>query len=356
MILFYAYTQYNLFNCINIRLNYHSSDYADICFVRPDDTNMNRYYDKLIGNGVFGSIYEFDSKWINDNNIITKIISAPSVCKSIRRNYKKISNITFKEKVDILYTYGSSVEMYLLYDHIKRTNNKYVSLICYEEGIGSYYRLADNQLGRLTTNIVESNLHIKIPSRFDSLLLYQPKCLGKDQPCEVLQMRAVDKKNINILNDVFQFRNKGDYSKFVFFDSVDRPVDRFLSNVVKDLNVDNFTIKKHPRSIANDDCYSFKYNNDQWEMICMNYSTNNKVLISEYSSAMFTPKSLFGEEPYLVFLFNMEETKKYEKQGVSQLFYNYLMRFKESYSDEKKIHIPRNINELIMIIDSLRKV
>ena len=357
MVLYYAYTQYHLFNSINLQLSKHKNEPSEIFFVRPDDANLKPLYSRLLELEIFDNIVDFDSVWLDDRNFLTKINSAIPVAKNIVQHSKKIKGLSFSEKVDIIYTYGSSVELYLLYDYIKKTNNRNVKLVCYEEGVGSYCRKADNQLGRFPKLIIEKYLKIEMPEFFETIMVYQPECMGIEQKCDVIPMPRVNRKNANLINDIFGYSEFGDYSRFVFFNGPDRMIDKYLSSIVQDLDCKDLTIKCHPRSKLQGDKRGFLYQNSQWEMICLNHSAANKVFISQISTAMFSAKSMFNEEPYLIFLFELEGTEKYfdYNSKINKAYNNYIKNFIRSYSDETKIYIPRTIVELKDLIARLNK-
>ncbi len=356
MVLFYAYTQFHLFNCINLKLSLHKDDLADLCVIRPYDAQLSAFYPELIKNSLFHRIYDFDGLWLDDRSRFTKLKTAGPVVKSIVANAEKISAIRFPEKVEAIYTYGSSVEMYLLYDHIRKTNNKSVRLIGYEEGSGSYCTRADNQLGTFSRMVIKNVLHIDMPDSYDSFMVYQPECMGISQPCRVTAMPKIDRSSRELFNRVFGFQDRGAFSRSVFFNGPDRPVDRYLSDVIKGLRITDLSIKRHPRSRQDDSGYDFKYNDAQWEMICLNSSLSDKLLISQISTAMFTPKSMFDEEPYLVFLYNLEEARPYSDFYKDRHFLNYLEKFAATYENLGRIFIPGTESELKDIIQRIMEM
>ena len=75
----------------------------------------------------------------------------------------------------------------------------------------------------------------------------------------------------------------------------------------------------------------------------MEHITDRYVLISYYSTAMFTPKMLFDREPYLIFTYHIwrvnesdEETKKLQR----------IVQFlKDSYRNPEKVMAPHTIEE-----------
>lgn len=356
MIVFYAYTQFHIFNIINLKLSLHPDEKAMAFFVRPDDAKTKQYFKRLVDNRIVDSIIHFDSQWLNDNNIYLKLMTAPAVVLSIIKKNKEIKQIQFPEKVEKLYSYGSSVEMYLIYDHIRKTNNKNVQLICYEEGSGSYSRPANNQLGRLAKLVIGKILKINMPATFDKQLLYQPECIGIENVCALDAMPKIDRRAVLTYNNIFNYSDKGDYSRAVFFDGPDRDLDIQLRKIVMNIQYKDLSVKMHPRGVSRKyitDDVEFLYEGVQWEMVCVNHSAKNKILLAHYSTALFTPKAVYGDEPYLIFLFNLAEIRQMKDGEIGHNLKEYFEKFRKTYNHPERIFLPNNVPELIQIMKTI---
>lgn len=356
MIFFYGYTQFHVFNIINLKLSLHPEDRAIAVFVRPDDANTKQYYRPLVDNGIVERIIDFDSKWINDADLRSKLRSMPAVIKSILNSHARISKLSFPEKIDILYSYGSSVEMYLLLDHIKKTNNSDVQLVCYEEGTGSYCYPADNRLGRLAKLVIGKILKIDMPAVFDKQLLYQPDCIGTEKKCTLEAMPQIDKRLAPVFNNIFGYADRGDYSRAVFFDGPDYELDKLLRKTIMESGLRGITIKMHPRGVSREyisDETAFLYEGVQWETICANHNTQEKILISHFSTSLFSPKAIYGEEPYLIFLYNLIEIKQLNERKISGSLMDYFEKFKCTYSHPERIFVPNSVPELKHILETI---
>lgn len=347
MIIYFAYTQYHLFNCMNLRLSLHPTDSAIAFFMRPTDSRLNQFYARLIQYSVFDRIYDCAPDWLNESNALTKLASIRKVAISSRKSLEYIRSLTFDEKVSRIYTYGSSIEVYLLYDHVQRTNNSNVELVCYEEGAGSYCRPANNQLGRIAKTVVNKQLGVSMPDSFSKQLLYQPDCLGVQKICDVAPMPRFDRELTPIFNKVFGFTDEGDYSKGVFFNGPDRDLDLFLSRSIAGMNLAHTTTKSHPRATKDTLAANQRFLYDcPWEVLCANRPTNDKVFISHFSTALYTPKSIFGDEPNLVFLFELPEVASYDDAVISPVLFDYYTKFVNTYVHRERIAVPQSIDEL----------
>ena len=107
----------------------------------------------------------------------------------------------------------------------------------------------------------------------------------------------------------------------------------------------SFVVRKHPK---HRDC-SFgdvreDENNDLWELICAKQITDEHMLISCYSTAQFSPKMLFGKEPWLIFVHRLysdffDEDKLLEMDKM-------IGKLKSCYKDKHKILAIQSVNEL----------
>lgn len=107
---------------------------------------------------------------------------------------------------------------------------------------------------------------------------------------------------------------------------------------------ENTILKKHPRSSENDiqglECYP-DYG-IPFEMICMNNSISDKVLIAYTSTAAGTPKTLLDKEPYLILLYKLAVPKNGLWEAVDEFYKN----IKSIYSHPERVMIPESLDEL----------
>ena len=72
-----------------------------------------------------------------------------------------------------------------------------------------------------------------------------------------------------------------------------------------------------------------------------------------YSTSLFTPKTVFGNEPYVIFLNEMEEFKSSfvlpEERRV------YMMKVVKMYHNQNKVFFPRNVGEFLNAVQTWKK-
>ena len=104
-------------------------------------------------------------------------------------------------------------------------------------------------------------------------------------------------------------------------------------------------IKRHPRDLQMSD-EERKIASVPFEILCMNWDMSDKIIISSRSSAMYTPKLLFDQEPVLIFLCLLLE------KGVSGYkTYGDIDNIRAIYRDKSRVLLPKTEDELIDAIN-----
>ncbi len=168
-----------------------------------------------------------------------------------------------------------------------------------------------------------------------------------------------EEQNIRLVNKVFNFsENMIINEKVLYFDQLPHRrvgiTDEFNLQIVEHIKnhfKDNYIIKIAPRrqnSLYKNKSYSlYEYQNVPFELLCLNSNYNNKILITNISSACFMPKMLFGYEPVLIFLFYITHQK------IDADIDNFIQRFINEYENKEKIFFPRTEEELDKILNEL---
>lgn len=146
---------------------------------------------------------------------------------------------------------------------------------------------------------------------FKELYLYEPVLLSWKTNMNVFKIDSScfnEEKFITELNNIFAFYEMRDTyeEKYIVLASSYSEIAQMhnLKTILKDLEQtvgkDEIIIKTHPRVINNiyKEC-GFKTSYDlsvPWEIIALNYDLSNKVIITSFSGALYTPKILFNKK------------------------------------------------------------
>lgn len=107
---------------------------------------------------------------------------------------------------------------------------------------------------------------------------------------------------------------------------------------------ENFIFREHPRCVNQLKRYPCKYDDSgaAWECICIDDISEESVLIGMSSTALITPKLLFGKEPYLVFLYKLYP----HNQEYINICDDIAKNICSIYEKPEKVFCPDSITEL----------
>jgi len=353
-IIFLAYTQYHLINILNLKLNNHIGDDCSLVLLNKDVSNIDGIYHNLKDKGIFSNIYLINNPPPAGPKF-NKFIAHIKTLVNAVKNKIKVDSFFDEEECDIFYSFGSSIEGYLILDKLKKKNN-HIKYVNYEEGLGSYYHRADNSLNLPVKLFLKNFLRISMPEYPDEFLVYLPECVSVKMECPIKSMPVLkrNKKTIELFNQVFGYRNIEPPCNSIIFEQSIGEIDLQLIEIFHLFKEKSVCVKMHPRS-NNIDNYSdmtiYEANNCPWEVICLNNHMSDKVLIAYFSTTCATPKSLFDEEPIIIYLFNIEELRM--KIPVDAHKLEFIRRLKNTYKDKTRVYIPESTEELMKIINKL---
>lgn len=114
---------------------------------------------------------------------------------------------------------------------------------------------------------------------------------------------------------------------------------------------DNVLIKLHPASrkiLYPKDCQIYK-DKVPFEIIMNSFAMSNKILLSIFSTACFSPKQIMNQEPYVIFIYKI--LKKYFQ--IDEKYLQTIDDLREEYSDKNRIFVPNSIDELKEILHKI---
>ena len=331
-ILFLAETNYQIINCIN--MSYHLK--SSIC-----DLYLNKFYDNT------SDIAQIiDSFWIF--NLVR------TYDNSHNRLVKAFRFVFLKKYIKSLFSnFDYDVILFASRDPLTRaviTYTKYFNpatlILSYDEGLGSYISNMETY-----TNLFEK-LWVKFrfrdtPSLITDKVLYEPRAyVGKANNITLYQMPIIDEDVLKYVNELFNYtENMEIRNKYIYFDDYFDGTDNFKRKIIKKLvEVTNgdLLIKKHPQT--SDGMYNegveYPYSQIPFEVIVANdYNIEDKVLITNMSTAVWTPMLLFNKYPKIIILYPI-----FENSAVRDIIDKLI-----SFYDEGRIIIVDKIENLDLI-------
>ena len=115
---------------------------------------------------------------------------------------------------------------------------------------------------------------------------------------------------------------------------------------------DHVIVRPHPRDRNLTRYKGFVIDESKclWEMRIANIDIENKVLISDFSTAQITPKMLFDKEPILIFT---EYLNQEEKGTINPESIEMIENIKKNYRDKKRIIVPKTYGAFEDIVRSV---
>lgn len=353
MNLFIVSSFYQLYNAISIA--YNKKKEHDVIIIKKNIyTNIDRV--KLLE--VFKSVYYWGDIFENiyDDNIKTNIdkVKATIAKVNLLINKKIINYLPNKNKVyNKIYVAYPDYPSQLIYYHFKKKNSK---LCIIEDGTYTYECFA--------TQIPYFRKALSIHF-FGSFILDDCKEViirnksffnwGYRKDLNVKEIIKIENSTYFIyLQNVFKDKSPNilEFKRnIIFFDqniellSVKKLQYSFVNKIIIEIGLKELLVKLHPSTKNkkypnNTELYCGKV---PFEILMSLFSFDNKVLVSIFSTACFSPKMILDQEPYVFFLYKIVD-KEYH---INKQFVTSIDKLRKKYRDKSKIFVPETVDEFI---------
>lgn len=193
------------------------------------------------------------------------------------------------------------------------------------------------------------------------LYLYSPELFrGYQNKDVVINKINIADKDKDVIRKIFHL-NIGDITRGenILFDTI--PTDEFTpQGVIKYRDIvqriidrGNIVIKQHPRN--NEERYNAPYFENTaipFEVYCSQKNYDNSIFFTSCSTAVFTPKLIYDQEPSIVFLYKaLSEYRKSNNSDCDKL----VSCLKRMYKNPSKIMVIHNADELDDIMFGMEK-
>ena len=218
------------------------------------------------------------------------------------------------------------------------TLNPKSSFIMMDDGLASYF---GNWTSRIRSKSYLRLLKVrncgKDVSKPSSLYVMRKELCKSTVTDKIFQLAPIDNHLLMIAKRVFGI----DEAETIYreniillsqpnMDAITIEVFGKILDKLKD-NRRNVIVRPHPRekeySVYQD--FSVDKTRHMWELLVDNEDIENKLLITSYSTAVFTPKLLYDREPWIVFLHRMV--------GMNDEFEPLIKQLRNSYRNKKRI-------------------
>jgi Lipid A core - O-antigen ligase and related enzymes len=314
--LYICATPYHILTAINkVHFNKNNDTNYEL-LISPDFKNVELLSKNLKKLKIFERI-----EILKDTNVS---YTPKKSLKNLLFGNKNIKNLLKKRKYTEIYYFFTNPIIFTMVNEYVDEYNENCKYYFVEDGIGSY--IAYSERLTLKMNLVYTILGIESMSlKCDGFWFYKPEAVcidikGKKNKLPSWDTLKTDKKFLNKLNDAFGFKLNTDYkSEALYFNQpikedgiavIDEQENDYLKEVAASYK--SFAIKCHPRFLRYDIYKDFNVINDNipFELICLNISMKDTVLITPFSTAVLAPQMILNEHPKIIFL--------YEKFGLCE--------------------------------------
>lgn len=379
---YYASTNIQLINLLNLKVNVFPSSESDLYI-----SNNGKIFPELISliqdAAAFRKIHLINIndhiKPVGNQSLFHKVSSAFIARKYYYRQICLYSNeITYSHLIFNGFWMNATYILLILYS---RNPNLRVSFI--DEGMRSYNLSKKALCSNYGSNIM-GNIwyYFVIYSRFrkistyqrcvEDIYLYQPELYCDKKNMEAKQLPKMNSHNqicLNILKKLSYCMDSTEYqTRNIYYfvqDQYNKPSQKMILTTYLDILTQTFDplqviIKEHPNSIAGYCSHSECQNTDLFvdtrlylfEAMLLNIDINAKVFIARDSSSLIYPKFMFDAEPYVIFTYKLYP--EYYINNIIEMdrLSNGLI---SSYVNKEKVLIPSDISEFKYMLETIIK-
>ena len=360
MIAYVISSPFQLYNCLQLQITENTNRKADIYIVEQFTQCREMAY-RLEKTKLFNKV-------ILVKNFAKK---QRGFCAFIMRNflYRLFGKKYIKSKYNEAIFCAVDTTVFALLKYMKQ-NNRSITLIKNEEGIGDYSRSVfwtasqkDYYISKACNNVplfeekevchIMQNMYLHCPEARVDYPRFRARTIKK----------APDKEFSILINQVFNVDEIESISeKIILFDIAaigkrnylrDQSLLDIYSNIKNVVGDNDIMIKLHPRRRENIYNAPVKYQGIPMEALYFNMKEqiNNKILLG-ISTAMFAPKLLFDYEPVLIFLHKMLDGLSSDMKEKMDLL---IKSISKMYHEKNRILQPQTIDELVLCLERLTK-
>lgn len=344
-------TPFHIFSAINISSTYLTKEKI-IVVILNYFSGSNELYNRLKESGLFYKVCFINVTKMNYmrycNNKLYRLfymINSSWIVREIDEDLAQVDEVIFPYLDPVLLILGKEIQK-------KNIKCKYSY---FEDGTASYIGDFESLLPARLELFFRVPLRIYVPNYIYS---YSPAIYSNRSDFKVYPLFI---ESMEKINQIFDYVHKEMKYKILFLDTGigwndEADICINLLNCVFDKEMkEKILVKKHPNRTDE------KYENAGYGIYCSQKGTPfeicilndeqiaDSILISDFSTACFSPKLIAEKEPVLIFLYKIIENGVFSDRQKLQ-FDLLVEQFTKLYQDKTKIIVPRNIDEFRKVI------
>lgn len=350
---FVAGTPLQIINLINIQQTFFRNDNI-VVFIQDDFANSEMLILKLRETIPSFNVIKIDMEKFNKNSTKLKID------KYLNRDH------IYNGTLDQLFIPSDMKYVRQIFGHQKKKNPNLL-LMYYEDGLSAYVR--DEVLYKSRFDILFNKYSIE-KYKFSKYYVYEPSLVVVGEENEKIKIQKLNKFNpaLNIIKKVFsnaynilEERQEREKNKLIYFDqqlqesnfSLDeKDIYNEISKICLDLNIP-LEVKLHPRS-AKDKYGQAKVLETElpWEVYLLFNDISNIILVSVFSTTIYSPFFLFDMDIPVISLVNLISNERDLDEFTLQIISNIIeLNSRIKMKDSLTIMTPEEKDELQLLFD-----
>lgn len=288
------------------------------------------------------------------------IIHAGNIDASIRSYLQTLYRIAFPSslrgfsaKMDRVFI--TATEIYsrvLTYNLLKK--NPSLELYYYEDGLGSYSDVLSRATHNRTNILLKYRFGYYLIDKCKGLFVYKPQYVFENPyKKELYSIRQIESKSeyakglyrafsidkIKVNKNIFPI-----YFDVSFYDSKNiENCNKYFKIIEEELD-GKVLVKPHPSKLNfwDKNKKNILFTSDTFEIFCLMYSFNDRMLLSVFSTSCLIPKMVFGMEPFVILFYKLFENYNSQWKNVDKI----VDAIKNDYKNQLKFIVPNSEDEL----------
>jgi hypothetical protein len=352
-------TPLQMMNMINLATTNLRDREIDL-YILDHAKQNKKYYDALVNAGIFHRVTFLHTKTMTGGTStrpLLRYLKASVYFMQPGRVRNQLSGIPIYER---FYIPTPDVPSQILY-YICKKANPAIELYMFEEGTFAY-NYFEHEFGYVKKLFLHILYHTDIMKDYKGAYLYHPLLLNNVKNIPLFTLTPMSKGN-KVLVDFFNKLSGFDPSSYpkiekeiLFFDQpflfpmINEKQYAMYDLFAETVATDRLRVKLHPRTTQHPyaDVLPFQIPSEIMEM---NESFEDKVLVSIFSTASLSPKMLFDEEPTVILLYKLVDL--HLMTNINQNTFEIADKIRDTYRQKGKFMIPETLEELLGILASL---
>lgn len=347
-----------------IALEKEKQEGADI-FLFDDNSDYLSLGSRLRAANIFENVYciDFYSSMKRKSKTAAQAVSFFRMAACSRYVNRVTGDSVTYEK---LYSSSAAVSKMVVASGLYKKNPSMKVSMC-DDGIGSYSKAGRVKTGSALFQKAKRILKWKdILEKPEAIYLYQPELYESESETDVRRMPVMRlSSDSSRLAGIFTDENPDSLlirEKILIFDTFRSQssnaealaaLDEVYRYLGETFGADELILKEHPRSTVRTEApmKKYAYTSVPIEIVYMRQpELEDKILLALNSTAVFTPKMLFGAEPHVILLYRLVSKDPEIRKKRDDTF----LHLRSLYEDQSRFCIPETFEELKAAITEWR--